>query len=174
MVGVWNTTVDFCDQHFRLHLNAANYSYYCQYTQCWRIIIAQLGSLLKHVLKYSQLWHTDGSEYFIYIDLIFNFGLLLYLQFQDAVVKDMDKSIAVIVIGPLAKAERDRVITLHELLKFLDSKSSNLPEGGNTPPCLADKVVLIVLKPTNIEGSLTGDDFCDFEPAKRYGASCLL
>lgn len=133
-----------------------------------------MGSLLKHVLKYSQLSHTDGSEYFIYIDFIFNFGLLLYLQFQNAVVNtNMDKGIAVIVIGPLAKAERDRVITLHELLKLLDSESFNSPEGGNTP-CLDDNVVLIVLKPTNIEGSLTGDDFCDFEPAKRYGASCLM
>ena len=80
-----------------------------------------------------------------------------------------------VVIGPLAEAEHDRIITLHKLLNYLDSKSPNPSRGSDKlePPYLADNAVLLVLKPKEIEGCLTRDNFCPFTPDKRYELSCI-
>lgn len=100
-----------------------------------------------------------------------------------------------VVIGPLSKAEEDRLITLHELLKFLDApgRSSNTgtpgtpcsnadspgtPHSNTDPvvtPYLADDAVIIVLKPTAIEFERkTKAHYCNFTPAERYGVCCIL
>ena len=65
--------------------------------------------------------------------------------------------INVIIIGPLTTADEDRVITIHELLNFLDISS---------PRLLATGALLVTLKPVAIEGA-SPKQFIDFTPTKR-------
>ena len=66
-------------------------------------------------------------------------------------------NINVVVIGPLTTADEDRVITIHELLNFLDTSS---------PRLLATGALLVTLKPVAIEGA-SPKQFIDFTPTKR-------
>ena len=65
--------------------------------------------------------------------------------------------INVIIIGPLTTADEDRLITVHELLSYLDTSN---------PRLLATGALLVTLKPVAIEGA-TPKQFIDFTPTKR-------
>ena len=92
---------------------------------------------------------------------------LIFMQFNEAFVPLYIREwqgrivahykINVIIIGPLTTADKDRLITIHELLNFLDISN---------PRLLATGALLVTLKPVAIEGA-TPKQFIDFTPTKR-------